>query len=97
MTGNALNHLGNLVISQVIHRVNFDAGTLHPLLICDLANVRINLVDGQTWTGFKVSGVLNLHRPLITSGKFNVIQGFGSICRVGIIDQAPELNRLVNL
>ena len=55
MAGDALNHLGNLVVCQVVHRMHLDAGALHPLLIGHLTNVCVNLVDRQARAGFKVA------------------------------------------
>ena len=97
VAGNSLDHLGDLVVCQVIHRVNFDAGALLTLLVSHLPDIRINLVNGQAWAGFQVAAVLNLNRPLIASGKLNVVQGFCPIGRVGIINHAPELDRFIDL
>ena len=73
MAGDALNDLGDLVISQVIDGMHLDAGALHPLLIGHLPNVCVNLVDRQTRAAFQISTVLNLNGPLVASGKLNVV------------------------
>ena len=86
MPGHALNYLGNLVISKVVNRVNLDAWALLALLVRYLTDVRINLVDGQARTGFNVAAVLNLDRPLVASGKLNVVQRLRTIGAVSVID-----------
>ena len=96
MAANALNNLGNLVISQVINRMNFDAGALLALLVGDLPNVGINFVDGQAWSGFNVAAVLNLNGPLVACGKFNIVKRLGSVIRVRFIDQTPKLNGFID-
>ena len=97
MACDALNDLGDLVVGKVVDGVNLDAWALLALLVGHLSDVGINLVNGQTRAAFQIAAVLNLNGPLVASGKLNVIQRLGSVCGVRIIDQAPELDRLVNL
>ena len=75
MTGNAFDHLGNLQITFVVDGVNLDARALLALLILDLAAICVDLVDRQARAGFKVAAVLNLDRPLIARGKFQILKG----------------------
>ena len=69
VTGNALDHLSNLQIAFVVDRMDLDPRPLLALLVGDLPNVRVQLVDRQTGTGFDVAAVLNLDRPLVAGGK----------------------------
>ena len=86
VSGHALNHLGNLVVGKVVDGVNFNPWALLALLVCDLPNVRINFVDGQARTGFNVAAVLNLDRPLVASGKLNIVQRLRTVGAVSVID-----------
>ena len=73
MTGDALNHLSDLVVGKVVDRVNLDAWALLALLVGHLSDVGIDLVDGQARAAFQIAAILNLNGPLVASGKLNVV------------------------
>ena len=76
--------------------MHLNAGSLLALLVGHLAHVGINFVDGQARPGLKVPAVLNLHRPLVTSCKPNILQGFAAVGAVAVVHQLPKLNGFVN-
>ena len=94
--GDALQRLGDLDVGLGVGRVDFDPGSLLALLVGDLANVGVNLVDGQARPGVKVSAVLNLHRPLVAGSELQVIQRIGPVRGVGIARQTQEFDRRIN-
>ena len=96
MARDSFNHLGDFQIAFVVDWVNLDSGALLALLVAHLAHVGVNLIDRQARAGFDVAAVLNLHRPLVTSGKFQVLQRFLAVIRIGFTDQAQKLNGVLD-
>ena len=96
VTGNAFQHLGNLVVCQVVYWMHFDAGALLALLVGHLTHISINFVDGQARPSLKIPAVLDLHRPLITCGKPYVLQCLAAVSAVTVVHQLPKLDGIVN-
>ena len=88
----ALNDLCNLQVALVVSRMHLNARSLLALLVGHLTDVGINLVDGQARPRFKVTAVLNLHRPLVARGKLQVAQRLGSVLAVRFTHQAQKLD-----
>ena len=96
MPGDAFDHLGHFQVAFVVDGVNLDAWALLALLVLDLAAIRVDLVDRQAWAGFQVAAVLNLNRPLIARGEFQILKGSRTVCGIGFTHQAQEFNRVLD-
>jgi hypothetical protein len=91
VAGDALNDLGDLVISFVIDRMHLDAWPVHALLVRHLPHIRVDLVDRQTGPRLEISGVLDFDWPLIASGKANILHRLGAVHVVGFVDYLPKV------
>ena len=96
VAGDALDHFGNFQVAFIVDGVNLDAGALLALLVGDLAHIGVDLVDGQTGARFQVAAVLNLHWPLVATGKLQVAQRFSAVLRISFGNQSQKLNRITD-
>jgi hypothetical protein len=76
--------------------VHLDARSLLALLVGNLPDVSVDLFDSKARSGLKIPAVLDLGRPLIASGKLQVLERFHSVAGFGIAAQAQELDRFLN-
>ena len=72
------------------------ARTIHPLLVGDLADICVDLIDRQARPSLEIAGVLNLDRPLFAGCELDVVQGLRPIHILGLVDQTPKVDGLVN-
>ena len=96
MARDSFDHLGDLQIAFIVNGVYLDPGALLALLVAHLAHIGVDLVDRQAWAGFNVAAVLNLNRPLVTSGEFQVLQRFLAVVGIGFTDQAQKLDGVLD-
>ena len=75
MADDALQHVGRVGISFIVHRIDLDSRTILPLLIENLTLARGQNIDREAWLPLLHATLLNLLIPLVASSEPEIIKG----------------------